>query len=320
MSHDETRPRLRFVRNFAALALLAGATALGCGQSSNDLFSAATGDSNIAAASAGGAATSSSGSGAGDSTIAAGAFSSGGSIVSAGGSTSSAGAASGGVAGSTSSAGASSAGSPSGDGGTGATTGGGGASGGSGGAPAPDACSTRLVKPAALVADFEDGVAGWSGYIGDMSAPVVSTQPGADNTQHAARFTGGAADISGMFDSLPCRDVSDFDGISFWGRSEGSANIRFLAVIPQTDPHTDIGDCNPATMTCSDHPGKPFIFNEQWTLYHAAWSELKQLGFGTKASFANVINALLWINDGQVNHFDFSIDEVEFYKGDPPTP
>jgi hypothetical protein len=27
-----------------------------------------------------------------------------------------------------------------------------------------------------------------------------------------------------------------------------------------------------------------------------------------------VINAVLWINDGPVNDFDFSIDEVSFYN------
>jgi hypothetical protein len=139
-------------------------------------------------------------------------------------------------------------------------------------------------------------------------------------TAQAATFSGGAARISGMYFKMPCRDVSDFDGISFWGKSDGPSAVRFLAVIPATDPTPGIGDCNPATMTCSDHPGKPFNFGSDWVHYHAAWTELKQLGFGNKASFAGVINALLWINDGSVEHFSFSIDEISFYQGAPPSP
>jgi hypothetical protein len=162
-------------------------------------------------------------------------------------------------------------------------------------------------------------VAGWFGYIGGAAAPVVSSEPGANMTDHAATFAGGAAKISGMYNPMPCRDVSGFDGISFWGKSETTAAIRFLAVIPKTDPTANIGDCTPATMTCSDHPGKAFTFGPQWALYHANWAELKQLGFGTKASFGGVVNALLWINDGMVEHFDFSIDEISFYQGAPPT-
>jgi len=188
--------------------------------------------------------------------------------------------------------------------------------GGSVGKP-PSACDGRLVAPPALVTDFEQGVAGWLGYMDSNPAPVVSIEPGAHGTEHAANFSGGAAKISGMYFQIPCRDVSDFSGITFWGKSNGSGRVRFLAVIPATDPTADIGDCDPAEEVCSDHPGKPFTFTPQWTQYYAAWSDLKQLGFGAKASFGGVINALLWINDGPVDHFDFSIDEVSFYPENP---
>ncbi|HWZ89509.1 MAG TPA: hypothetical protein VNW92_11685, partial [Polyangiaceae bacterium] len=109
-----------------------------------------------------------------------------------------------------------------------------------------------------------------------------------------------------------------FDGISFWAKGTASNNVRFLAVIPATDPTKGIGDCNPASMTCSDHPGKLFTFSSDWQPYYAAWSELKQYGWGTKASLSNVINAVLWIDDGPVTDFDFSIDEVALYQGAAP--
>ena len=162
-------------------------------------------------------------------------------------------------------------------------------------------------------------MAGWFGYMDANPAPVSSIQPGAHGTQHAADFSGGAAKISGMYSQLPCRDVSDFDGITFWGKSNGNSKVRFLAVIPATDPTANVGDCDPNTETCSDHPGKPFTFTSEWTQYYAAWKDLKQLGFGAKASFAGVLNAVLWINDGAVDHFDFAIDEVSFYQNGATT-
>jgi hypothetical protein len=316
MTHDETQLCWRGIRNLRRLTFVALAAGYGCGQAPTGLFSSTggndgvgSGSSNSAGSQAAGESGSASALG-GSANGGAGNASSGGASIGA-----SAGAPSAGAAGNASSAGAANSG---GDASGGA--GGMGGMGGMGGAPALSACDGKLVMPPALIADFEQGVAGWYGYIGNTAAPVVSTDPGADNTAHAARFSGGMAKISGMYFPMPCRDVSQFDGISFWGRSETPSAVRFLAVIPKTDPTVGIGDCDAATMTCSDHPGKPFTFGPDWTLYHAAWSELKQLGFGAPATFDNVINAVLWINDGAVDHFDFSIDEVTFYTGAPPTP
>ncbi len=309
MTHDETPLHPRFVCKLVLAASLVLGSGFGCSQAPGALFSTQGG-----ADTANSAGFPASGDTGGMLSTSGGETSGGSNPVGAGGATSVAGAVnqpSAGAAGSAPSAAGSNGG--------GAENGGGGMLNGTGGA-APSACDGKLVTPPALVADFEQGVAGWYGYIGANPAPVTSEQPGAAQTEHAAEFSGGSAKISGMYFSMACRDVSSFDGISFWGKSATTSAVRFLAVIPQTDPTAGIGDCNPATMTCSDHPGEPFSFGPEWTLYHAAWSELKQLGFGSKASFSGVINALLWINDGPVDHFDFSIDEVNFYTGAPPAP
>jgi hypothetical protein len=206
-----------------------------------------------------------------------------------------------------------------------------GGAGGAGGAGDPtvspasipaSACAGKLVDATSLIGDFEHGVTGWFGYVGQnnetvTSWPVLSTAPGAALSAHAATFRGGSASLSGMGHNLPCTDIWAFDGISFWAKSAASNNVRFLAVIPATDPTQGIGDCNPDFMTCSDHPGKLFTFSSDWRPYYAAWSELKQYGWGTKASWSNVINAVLWIDDGPVTDFDFSIDEVALYRGAP---
>lgn len=309
MTHDETELCWRGIRNLVGVTCLAVAAGYGCGQAPTGLFSSAGGNDGV-----GSGFSSSAGFQAGGASGSASAL--GGSANAGVGNAAGAGAPSAGASGNAPSAGAANNGGDASGGAGGIPSG----TGGSGGAPAPSACDGKLVMPPALIADFEQGVAGWYGYIGANPAPVMSEQPGAALTQHAAEFSGGAAKISGMYFPMACRDVSSFDGISFWGKSAATSAVRFLTVIPATDPTAGIGDCNAATMTCSDHPGKPLTFGPEWTLYHVAWSELMQLGFGSKASFAGVINALLWINDGPVDHFDFSIDEVNFYAGPLPTP
>jgi hypothetical protein len=183
-------------------------------------------------------------------------------------------------------------------------------------------CDGKLKQPAALIADFEHGAMGWSSYIGNggntVFGGVQSTQPGAAQTQFAATFSGDKADISGMFHTQYCSDVSQFDGVSFWAKGQGNAQLRFLAVIPATDPTSGFGDCDSATSVCSDHPGLAFTVSDQWQAYHLAWRDLAQYGWGTPAQFAGVINALLWINDGPVGRFQLSLDQVMLYTGEPP--
>jgi hypothetical protein len=185
---------------------------------------------------------------------------------------------------------------------------------GAGTVNAPSVCDAKLVVPGALIADFEDSVATWSGYVGDNPLAVESTQPGADMTEHALRFKGGKASTSGVFHLMPCSDVSAFDGVQFWAKGKGGDMVRFLAVIPGTDPTPGVGDCDSNAGKCSDHPGKLFTFGPEWGLYRASFAELKQYGWGIKASFNSVLNAVLWINDGPVDDFDFAIDEVALYK------
>lgn len=187
---------------------------------------------------------------------------------------------------------------------------------GAGGAPAPSVCDSKLVSPEATVATFENGVAGWSAYLDGNPFGLDSAQPGANSSERALRFQGGKANTSGVYRLLPCSNVSAYDGIEFWGKGKGEM-VRFLAVIPATDPTPEVGDCREPEQKCSDHPGLLFSFSEQWQLYRAPFASLKQYGWGTKASFGSVLNAVLWINDGPVEHFEFSIDEVRLYKTAP---
>ena len=187
---------------------------------------------------------------------------------------------------------------------------------GAGGAAPPSVCDSKLVVPDASIATFESGVAGWSAYVDSNPFGLDSSQPGAASSERALRFAGGKAKTSGVYHQIPCSNVSGFDGIQFWAKGKGE-QVRFLAVIPATDPNEGVGDCREPEQKCSDHPGMLFSFGDDWQLFRAPFAQLKQYGWGTKASFGSVLNAVLWINDGPVESFDFSIDEVTLYKTAP---
>jgi hypothetical protein len=179
-------------------------------------------------------------------------------------------------------------------------------------------CKGKLVKASALIEDFEHGVNGWATYLDDQFGAPTSTAPGAALTGLAATFSGGQADISGLFKNLRCTDVSAFTGISFWAKGRGGDHVRFLAVIPATQPTTEGGDCDDASEVCWDHPGKLLVLSDHWQQYRVAWKDLEQYGWGTPATFGDVLSALLWINDGPVAAFEFSIDQVQLYTDDAP--
>ena len=179
-------------------------------------------------------------------------------------------------------------------------------------------CKGKVVLAPAPVDDFEQGMNGWATYVDDQFGAPTLSAPGAALTGHAATFRGGTAKVSGVYHDQRCNDVSAFTGISFWAKGRGGDHVRFLAVIPATQPVADGGDCDNAAMSCWDHPGHLFELSNQWQQYHVAWKDLAQYGWGTPATFAGVINSLLWINDGPVDSFEFSIDQVHLYLGDAP--
>ena len=179
-------------------------------------------------------------------------------------------------------------------------------------------CKGKVVLAAASIDDFEQGMNGWATYIDDQFGAPVLSAPGAALSGHAATFSGGTANVSGVYHPQRCNDVSAFTGISFWAKGRGGDHVRFLAVIPATQPQLEGGDCDPASATCWDHPGHLFELSDHWQQYHVAWQDLAQYGWGTPATFGGVLNSVLWINDGPVGSFELSLDEVRLYAGNAP--
>jgi hypothetical protein len=236
--------------------------------------------------------------------------STGGSAPTTGGSTASGGSAGGSATGGSSSGGTS-------------ASGGTNASGGAGGAKAPSVCDGKTTVAKKYIGDFEDfdtaPPTGWFAYVEATPSTIAAATPGAVETAKAAGFSGGAAKYAGMGFGLGCKDVSALDGISFWAKaSTEGAKIKFLAAIPATDAVKEQGGTGDCTAKCFDHPGKALKLTTAWKQYTVKWSDLEQDGFGAPATFDNIVNVLLWINDGEVTSFDFSIDEVSLYAGTPP--
>jgi hypothetical protein len=109
-----------------------------------------------------------------------------------------------------------------------------------------------------------------------------------------------------------CIDVSAFDGVAFWakaGLAGKQVNVSF--VVPETNPTgAPGGDC---TANCYNHPSKTVTLTDQWAQYTVKFSE----AVAGAAKVNGRVQELLWTTPDK--DFDFSLDEIAFYKCTPPT-
>ncbi|HSZ81594.1 MAG TPA: hypothetical protein VLA14_04895 [Polyangia bacterium] len=269
----------------------------------------------------------------------------------AGATTGSAGA-TGGTAGATGSAGATggTAGATSGAagtvGGTAGTTGGtaGTTVGGTAGAglPTTGVCAgtgTRALTIAqGKVDDFEADpiLPGWSSF-NDVQPTMNAFQimreaGGADGTGFAGHYmgTGAKTPVMGGFgvgtiynmaiDTMAmiyCVDITAFDGVTFWAKAgataSANAKVGVNFVIPSTNQAPQ-GDCPTTSTTCFNHPQKSITLTTDWQQYSVAFSAA--VG-GTGAKVGSVLQELGWLSPDST--WDFWIDEIQLYKGTPPT-
>lgn len=109
-----------------------------------------------------------------------------------------------------------------------------------------------------------------------------------------------------------CIDVSAFDGVSFWAKAAtDGAEVEVNFVIPETNATKDGGDC---ASGCYNHPRKAVTLTTQWKQYSVTFANA---GGGAHA-ITNRIQQLAWIAALDTD-WDFSIDEIAFYKGTAPT-
>jgi hypothetical protein len=114
-----------------------------------------------------------------------------------------------------------------------------------------------------------------------------------------------------------CVDVSAFDGVSFWGKAAtAGSKITLNFVLPETNMQSldamgrpNGGDC---VTNCYNHPRVSITLTADWALYAVRFSDAT----GGSATVANRIQELAWLSPD--SNWDFSIDEVSFYKGTLP--
>jgi hypothetical protein len=262
-----------------------------------------------------------------------------------------AGSGAGGSAGSTvGSTGATSSGTTVGTSGAGATTGS--ASSGSSFPTQTGVCAgagTRVLTSAdTFIDDFEEATGispGWSSFNdipadagGENIFKIMQVAGGAVGTAHSGHYagTGAITTMNGGFGvgtiynaaidpnaGTYCVDISAFDGISFWAKSAtAGSTVSVNFVLPSTNAvsmdsmgRQNGGDCvpNATNSNCYNHPRATVTLTASWAQYAVKFSDAG----GGSAKVQNVIQELGWLSPD--SNWDFSLDEIAFYKGTPPT-
>ena len=206
-----------------------------------------------------------------------------------------------------------------------------------------DGLGTRILDArSAKLDDFEQPMisSGWSAFAdlgppgvdaSDNSLSLVRVSPGATFTAGAGRYQGmggnpaakppgfGVGVILNVALDPPsgsyCADISAFDGISFWAKSGVSDTVFYVNfVLPATnqmslDPNIAGGDC---ISNCYNHPRKAVALSGTWERYSVRFADAG----GGSEPVQNLIQEIGWFSPDST--WDFSLDEIAFYKGTPP--
>jgi hypothetical protein len=202
-----------------------------------------------------------------------------------------------------------------------------------------DGLGTKLLMAAdAFIDDFEQAAIspGWASFSDVMPTPnsfkIAQVAGGAVGTAHAGNYAGTGAKVTtaGGYGvgtvynvaidpaaKIFCVDISAFDGVSFWAKSAtAGSKVALNFVLPQTNMQSvdamgrpNGGDCK---AQCYSHPHASVTLTANWAQYTVKFSDAT----GGSARVANVIQELAWISPDK--DWDFSLDEIAFYKGTPP--
>jgi hypothetical protein len=182
------------------------------------------------------------------------------------------------------------------------------------------------------VDDFEEDMIlpGWSSF-NDVQPTsnafkIAQEAGGAIGTAHFGHYmgTGAKTPTMGGFGvgtiynmaidhtaMIACVDVTAFDGLTFWAKAAtAGAKVGVNFVVPKTNMTPD-GDC----MTgCYNHPQKLVTLTTEWAQYTVPFSAA--VG-GTGAKVEGRIQQIGFLSPDA--NWDFSIDELQLYKGTAPT-
>ncbi|HVZ74994.1 MAG TPA: hypothetical protein VHJ20_21580 [Polyangia bacterium] len=208
---------------------------------------------------------------------------------------------------------------------------------GGGGAPATTGVCAGTGTRALTIADgkiddFEGDMLslGWSTFNDIMGAEnsVKMTQDagGAVGTGHFGHYAGtgaitpvmGGYGVGAIYNAaidktggIYCVDVTAFDGLTFWAKAaKAGSKVGVNFVVPETNAVADGGDC---TTSCYVHPQKTITLTTDWVQYSIPFAS----AMGGTAKVNGRVQELGWLSPDAT--WDFSIDEIQFYKGTPPT-
>jgi hypothetical protein len=178
---------------------------------------------------------------------------------------------------------------------------------------------------------------GWSSFNDVQPTPnsfqIMQVPGGAVGTAHSGHYAGtgaklataGGYGVGTVYNTaidpghgIYCIDISVFDGVSFWAKAgTAGSKISLNFVLPQTNMATmndagasTGGDCQ---TNCFNHPRVTFTLTTQWAQYTALFSAANM----GSAKVGSVLQELAWLSPDA--NWDFSLDEIAFYKGTPPT-
>jgi hypothetical protein len=229
-------------------------------------------------------------------------------------------------------------GSASGSGGSSGSSSGGGSSGVQPDAGTPSICdgpgTLVLDSASAFVDDFEECalLPGWSSFNDEVPEGglfrLSQVSGGAVGTAHSGHYAGmgavtttqGGYGVGTLFNvgirggGVYCVDISAFDGVSFWAKgATAGSKISLNFVVPALNPIAEHGDCDPTKTTqCFNYPRQSITLTTEWTQYAVRFGDAS----GGGAKVGGVIQELEWLSPDA--NWDFSIDEIAFYKGTPP--
>jgi len=176
---------------------------------------------------------------------------------------------------------------------------------------------------------------GWSSFNDVMPMPnsfkIMQEAGGALGTAHFGHYagTGAKTPLTGGYGvgviyneaidvsaGTYCVDISAFDGVTFWAKAAmAGSKIGVNFVLPETnavatDPSLGGGDC---VSGCYSHPYKTIMLTTSWAQYSVAFADAG----GGSAKVKSRIQMLGWLSPD--SNWDFSLDEIQLYKGTPPT-
>jgi hypothetical protein len=163
---------------------------------------------------------------------------------------------------------------------------------------------------------FEDGT---GTFVSGPEVPIEEIPGGRGDSRYALHvvmegYTSWGGGALGVLDpAVGYVDTSQFDGLTLWARGTSwDSRVEVALGTPETEPVELNGECVDA---CHDRFKKRIVLEPEWREYFLPWSELRQSGWGTPATFDGRVMTVFFAL-GQSSgpaHMDVWIDDVGFY-------